>query len=119
MADFGRKRGKGRIPMLDANVEKRIRNALNFEETDHVPICDFIDNSRVFKYFSHKENPLLEEKVKAYHGLGIDVCWRFEQRRGYREKGIWANLRRFALREPRFRVITRDELLAEFDDFAQ
>ncbi|MBU4304327.1 MAG: hypothetical protein KJ893_01675 [Candidatus Omnitrophica bacterium] len=105
--------------MLDPKVAERITRALNFQETDCVPICDFIDNSRLFEYFSHKENHSLEEKVKAYHGLGVDVCWRFNQRLSHRENGIWANLRRFAMRAPRFRVITRDELFAEFDDFAQ
>lgn len=105
--------------MLDEKVLKRINLALNFQESDRVPICEFLDNPKIFEYFSHKPHPLLEDKVKAYHQLGIDICWRFEMRQGLRYKGVIERLQRFALRQKKINVLSPDDLTAEIDDFKQ
>ncbi|MFH1093755.1 MAG: uroporphyrinogen decarboxylase family protein [Candidatus Omnitrophota bacterium] len=105
--------------MFDEKLEKRIKLALNFQEADRVPICDFIDSPKVFRYFSHRKDITIEEKVKAYHGLGIDVCWQFERRRNYRHEGFLKRLQRFALRKPKMEVLSRNELNEELEDFAQ
>ncbi|MFH1063165.1 MAG: uroporphyrinogen decarboxylase family protein [Candidatus Omnitrophota bacterium] len=105
--------------MLDEKVLKRINLALNFQESDRVPICEFIDNSKVFEYFCHDKNPLIEQKAKAYHQLGIDICWRFEKRKIFRHEGFLEKLQRLALRQPKINVLTSSELIEEFDDFKQ
>jgi hypothetical protein len=105
--------------MLDEKVLKRINLALNFQESDRVPICEFLDNPKIFEYFSHNPHPLLEDKVKAYHQLGIDICWRFERRHGLRHKGLMEKLQRFALRQKKINILSSDDLNAEIDDFKQ
>jgi len=60
--------------MLDPRVRARIMCAANFQEGDRVPIWDFIDNRAVLEHFAPGESDLLEANVKAYHGLGIDLC---------------------------------------------
>jgi len=103
--------------MLDEQLERRINLALDFQEPDQVPVCDFLDNPKIFYYFSHTNHPSLVDKVKAYHELGIDICWQFERRKDYRSCGLLEKLQRFALRKPKLEVLTPGELAAEFDDF--
>ncbi|MFH1459499.1 MAG: uroporphyrinogen decarboxylase family protein [Candidatus Omnitrophota bacterium] len=103
--------------MLAKKVQEKIDLALNFQQSASVPICEFIDNEKVFYYFSHKSNPDIEDKVKAYHGLRVDICWRFEQRRDYRKKGLGEILHSKFLRTHNLKVLSRDELEAEFADF--
>ena len=103
--------------MLDQGVLSRINSSLNFKEPDRVPVCDFIDNPRVFSYFCSDENPVLKDKVKAYHQLGIDICWRFERRVTQRHEGFLEKLQRFALRKPRLGLIEKDSLTAEFNEY--
>ncbi len=105
--------------MLDASVDNRIKLTLNFQEPDRVPVCDFIDNPKIFQYFSPGLDISIQEKVKAYHELGIDVCWQFERRRNYRHEGLLKRLQRFALRKPRMDVLSNEELNEEMKDFAQ
>ncbi len=105
--------------MLDETLNNRIKLALNFQEADRVPICDFIDNPKVFRYFSHSKDITISEKVKAYHELGIDVCWQFERRRNYRHEGFLKRLQKFAFREPKMEVLSNDELNEEMEDFRQ
>lgn len=59
---------------LDPAVESRIMTAANFQEPDRVPIWEFLDNRAVLEYFAPGETDLLTANVKAYHGLGIDLC---------------------------------------------
>ena len=108
-----------KVIMIDAKLKDRLELALNFQEADHIPVCEFIDNSKIFKYFSHEEDIGIAEKVKAYHSLGIDVCWQFERRRNYRHIGFLEKLQRFALRKPRIHVLEQEELDAEFEDFKE
>lgn len=103
--------------MLDERVLKRINLALNFQEADRVPICEFINNPKVFEYFCHEKNPLVEKKVKAYHQLGIDICWRFERRQNFRHEGFLEKLQRIALRQTKINVLSGTEMNAEFEDF--
>ncbi|MBU1087499.1 MAG: uroporphyrinogen decarboxylase family protein [Candidatus Omnitrophica bacterium] len=105
--------------MLDEKVAKRINLALNFKQSDRVPVCEFLDNPRIFEYFCHNPHPLLADKVKAYHQLGIDICWRFERRQSLRYKGIMEKLQRFALRQKKINVLSPEELNEEMDDFKQ
>ncbi len=103
--------------MLDRNLNNRIKLALNFQEADRIPICDFIDNPKVFRYFSHSKDIAISEKVKAYHEIGIDVCWQFDRRRIYRHEGFLKRLQKFALRKPKLEVLSNDELNEEMEDF--
>ena len=105
--------------MLDENLNNRIKLALNFQEADRVPICDFIDNPKVFRYFSHSKDITINEKVKAYHEIGIDVCWQFERRRNYRYEGFLKRLQKFALRKLKIEALSNDELNEEMEDFKQ
>lgn len=105
--------------MLNNKVENRINATLNFQEADRVPICDFLDNPKIFHYFSHTSAISIKEKIKAYHELGIDICWRFERRKTKRHKGFLDVLHRFALRRPNFDVLDQKELVLEFDDFQE
>jgi hypothetical protein len=105
--------------MLDEKVLNRISLALNFQESDRIPICEFIDSPKVFEYFCHDPNPAIEQKVKAYHQLGIDICWRFERRQNFRHEGLLEKLQRFALRQAKINILSNGELIAEFADFKQ
>ena len=105
--------------MLDVSVNNRIKLALDFQEPDHVPVCDFIDNLKVFKYFSPGEDISIKEKVMAYHELGIDVCWQFERRRNYRHEGLLKRLQKFALRKQKLEALSHEELKEEMEDFTQ
>ncbi|MBU1042812.1 MAG: uroporphyrinogen decarboxylase family protein [Candidatus Omnitrophica bacterium] len=105
--------------MLDEKVAQRISLALNFKQSDRIPICEFIDNPKVFEYFCHDSNPSIEDKVKAYHQLGIDICWRFERRQSLRYQGILEKLQRFALRQKKINALSPFELSEEIDDFKQ
>ncbi len=105
--------------MLDENLSKRIELALNFQESDRVPICDFLDNPKVFRYFSHSKDITIREKVKAYHELGIDVCWQFERRKNYRHEGFLKRLQKFALRSAKLEVLNNEEFEEEMADFTQ
>ncbi|MCM8814249.1 MAG: hypothetical protein NC924_10030 [Candidatus Omnitrophica bacterium] len=101
--------------MIDATVHERINAALHFRMTDRLPLCDFLDNERLFRYFSPEGTIGLAEKARAYQELGIDVCWRCE-RRQVRESGLrrvigWWH------RRPRSRVLSEAELRAEVEDF--
>jgi uroporphyrinogen decarboxylase len=60
--------------ILDASVCARITKAIEFEEPDRVPIWDYIDNWRAIEHFAGREANLLKANVRAYHGLGIDLC---------------------------------------------
>lgn len=104
--------------MLNEVVNNRIKLALNFQEPDRVPVCDFIDNPKVFHYFSHSKKFSIKEKVKAYHGLGIDVCWQFERRRNFRHEGLLKKIQRFALRQAKMEALDIEELKEEMADFA-
>ncbi|MCG2712500.1 MAG: uroporphyrinogen decarboxylase family protein [Candidatus Omnitrophica bacterium] len=105
--------------MLEENLNNRIKLALNFQEPDRVPICEFIDSPKVFRYFSHSKDIAIGEKVKAYHELGIDVCWQFERRRNYRHEGFLKRLQKFALRKLKIEVLSDNELNEEMEDFRQ
>ncbi|MCK4995042.1 MAG: hypothetical protein KAS13_08385 [Candidatus Omnitrophica bacterium] len=105
--------------MLDVSVNNRIKLALNFKEPDSVPVCDFIDNPKIFRYFSHSKDLSIENKVRAYHELGIDVCWQFERRRNYRHEGLLKRLQKFALRKPKMEALNTEELNEEMEDFSQ
>ena len=59
---------------LDEAVRTRIMRALNFEESDRVPIWDYIDNRAVWEYFAQPGQTYEQGMVRVYHGLGIDVC---------------------------------------------
>ncbi|MFH2137612.1 MAG: uroporphyrinogen decarboxylase family protein [Candidatus Omnitrophota bacterium] len=105
--------------MLDSKVSKRIDDALNFREPDRVPVCDFLHNKKAFYYFSHKNNPAVEDKVKAYHELGVDICWRFERREAHRFDKIWNYLKQYTSRKHHFHALSKDEIQKEFEDFQQ
>lgn len=105
--------------MLDEKVLQRINHALNFQESDQIPICEFIDNFKVFEYFCDNKNPLIAGKVKAYNQLGIDICWRFEKRENVRYQGFLEKIQRFALRQKEIKVLSQLELDDEFADFKQ
>jgi len=61
-------------PDLDPAVWRRIMAAAAFQEPDRVPIWDYLDNRGVLEHFAPGESDLLAANVKAYHGLGIDMC---------------------------------------------
>ena len=105
--------------MLDKKVAERIDRALNFQETDQVPVCDFLHNKKVFHYFSHTNKNSFKEKAKAYHGLGVDICWRFERRSGHRFESFWRRLKKMTDRSHSFAVLSEEELKKEFDDFKE
>jgi len=105
--------------MLSRDVAQRIDRTLVFQEADRVPICDFLDHKKIFYYFSHTSRITLPDKVKAYHELGIDICWRFERRQKARGSGLLEHLHRFALRKARLHVLGEEELDAEFRDFKE
>ena len=105
--------------MLDEKIKRIIDLALAFQESERIPVCDFLDNSKIFRYFSHTNSFSLKEKVKAYHELGIDVCWQFERRRNYRHEGLLEKLQKFALRKPKFEVFDSAEFDEELDDFKE
>ena len=60
--------------MLDPNVEKRILAALNFEESDRVPIWDYLDNRGIVDHICPGWTDFHVAMVKVYHTLGIDLC---------------------------------------------
>jgi len=103
--------------MLDAKLNERIHRVLSFQQPDRVPVCDFIDNDKIFHYFSSTASLTLQDRVKAYHGLGIDICWRFERRRDLRLEGVWSRMQKFALRRQRYAAVTKEELDDEFNDY--
>ncbi|MCP4649129.1 MAG: hypothetical protein GY853_03480 [PVC group bacterium] len=105
--------------MLDLKVKNRINSALNFQEYDRVPVCDFLHNKKIFYYFSHQHHPTIEDKVKAYHGLGIDICWRFERRQTHRFDKFWHALKKYTVRQHRFHVLNNEELQTEVVDFKE
>jgi hypothetical protein len=105
--------------MLDAKLDERIRRATNFQSSDRIPVCDFIDHDKIFHYFSPADCATLPGKIKAYHELGVDICWRFERRRDRRLDGVWSRMQRFALRRPRYSVLDKKELESEFADYRQ
>lgn len=103
--------------MLDKKIEERLKRTLDFQEADSVPICDFLDNEKVFDYFSRKAKFNLEDKVKAYHGLHIDVCWRFERRKGKRENNFLKFFKKHSLKKRSLNILSEKEVQEEFDDF--
>jgi len=60
--------------MLDEKVEQRILSALHHEEPDRVPIWDYIDNNKIYRYIAGDEDDYNKGMVKVYHKLGIDLC---------------------------------------------
>jgi uroporphyrinogen decarboxylase len=103
--------------MFDPKVLSRIEASLNFTQPDRLPVCEFIDNPKVFEYCCYDEDPHLEYKVKAYHKLGIDICWRFDRRQTEREKGWLEKLQKFALRKPKINYLNKEDLEQEFSEF--
>ncbi len=104
--------------MLDKKIADRINSALNFQEADQVPFCDFLDNKKISVYFSHKHRFAREDKIKAYDGLRIDVCWRFERRKNHRQESLLSYFKRTSRKtEPVFP--SEQELREEMDDFRE
>ncbi|MBU0634100.1 MAG: hypothetical protein KKB82_00130 [Candidatus Omnitrophica bacterium] len=103
--------------MLNSKVNERINRALNFQEADRVPVCDYLDNKKAFRFYSPNSKITLAEKVTVYHKLGIDVCWRHERpREGYFEK-MKGFLNRLAYPENQFAALTQEEVRGEFEEF--
>ena len=106
--------------MLDQKLIDRIDRTLDFKESDRVPICDFLDNQKVFNYFAQNKNEItLVDKVRAYHSLGIDVCWRFEKRQKLREPRMIGILKKLTSRQDKFAALTPEEIAQEFEEFKE
>ncbi|RKY33956.1 MAG: hypothetical protein DRP78_07095 [Candidatus Omnitrophota bacterium] len=105
--------------MLNTDVAERINRSLEFQDQERLAVCDFLDHKKLFYYFSHKKNPDAADRVKAYHQLGIDICWRFERRRTKRVGLLKQLVEKYTLRNQQFDLLTQTELTREFDDFAE
>lgn len=60
--------------MLDPQVERRILAGLNHEESDRVPIWDYLDNRGIVDHLCPGWTDYDSAMVKVYHTLGIDLC---------------------------------------------
>ncbi|MBI4846733.1 MAG: hypothetical protein HY810_09745 [Candidatus Omnitrophica bacterium] len=105
--------------MLDRKLKSCIESAVNFQDVGHVPICDFLDNQKLFNYFFPERKISLNEKIEVYHKLGIDICWQFERRQKIRKNGFFENLCKHILRNPSYCVLTKEAVIEEFDDFEE
>jgi hypothetical protein len=59
---------------LESAVWERIQAAINFEESDRVPIWDYLDNRAVVDHFACEGDDYHTAMVRVYHNLGIDLC---------------------------------------------
>jgi hypothetical protein len=104
---------------LDPALWERIRRAMSFEEGDRVPIWDYLDNRAVVTHFTQEGDDYHAAMVRAYHGLGIDLCRgygsSFEQERegeGYGEGRGEHRISGRTLWRVRYPIETLEELRA-------
>ncbi len=100
--------------MLEAVLQKRIEDAIEFRQPDRVPVCDFLSDPKVIEYFA---SPGHDGLAAAYHQLGIDVCWRFDRRTNLRRPSAKSSLKAFLFRQKKKEVLTRQALEEEFQEF--
>ena len=105
--------------MLDAAVQARIERALSFQDPEQVPTCDVLDNPRLFDYFSPGEDSPLRKKIRAYHELGVDICWRFDRRQAPRKSRFREWLEAPLSRSMRLAMLRPEEIEQELADFRQ
>ena len=103
--------------MLNETVKQRINAALNFQETEQVPCCDLIENRKIFNYFTNSRSLHPADKIKAYHELGVDICWNFQPSYHSSAPGLLGRIKTWAFSEDQLKLIPRELLEKEFIDY--